>query len=251
MKPAQVKKLAPERSLGENAARIVRARLIELHSFAPAAVNGDQEAQHDMRIAAKRLRYVLEATESCFGAPARLARRRARDLQDILGEIHDCDVMLPRAEGHLLDLRELDAERIRQRAGSAPDLDPRLATSARHRTAFRGLEVLGVYLIARRKLLVDRFIEFWQTQEQEQAWARLDAAAAAKLDQERKLRREAKRARRAREALERAQKAEVAAAARVRRAADRVASTDGRDRLGGSEGAGGAETRPPDGEELD
>ena len=37
--------------------------------------------QHDMRIAAKRLRYVLEATEFCFGRTGQVARRRARDLQ--------------------------------------------------------------------------------------------------------------------------------------------------------------------------
>jgi hypothetical protein len=29
-------------------------------------------------------------TGFCFGRPADTARRRARDLQDILGEIHDC-----------------------------------------------------------------------------------------------------------------------------------------------------------------
>ena len=52
-----------------------------------------------MRIAAKRLRYVLEITESCFGAEADAARRAVKDLQGVLGDIHDCDVMLPRVEG--------------------------------------------------------------------------------------------------------------------------------------------------------
>ena len=51
-----------------------------------------------MRIAAKRLRYVLEITESCFGEEAVAARRAARELQSVLGDIHDCDVMLPRVE---------------------------------------------------------------------------------------------------------------------------------------------------------
>ena len=78
-----------------------------------------------MRIAAKRLRYVLEATGFCFGRPADRARRRARDLQDVLGELHDCDVMLPRVDEHV----EAPARRGRgrpcaARAGDAEDLEP-------------------------------------------------------------------------------------------------------------------------------
>ena len=66
-------------------------------SFADAASEpGAGAAQHDMRIAAKRLRYVLEITEGCFGPEARRGRRGARDLQSVLGDIHDCDVMAPR-----------------------------------------------------------------------------------------------------------------------------------------------------------
>ena len=129
-----------------------------------------------MRIAAKRLRYILETTEFCFGKPAQTARRRARDLQDLLGELHDCDVMLPRVEAHLAELRAEDAAAVRERAGDSPDLDPRLAARAQHRTAYRGLEVLAVYLQARRRLLFDRFREFWVEQERAGTWKRLEQA---------------------------------------------------------------------------
>ena len=54
------------------------------------------KAQHDMRIAVKRLRYVLELGDGCFGPYTRTALRRTKELQDVLGEIHDCDVALPR-----------------------------------------------------------------------------------------------------------------------------------------------------------
>src|SRR5437762_2524292 len=141
----------PAEQLADNAARIVRVRLEEMRSFAPRALEPRAvRAQHDMRIAAKRLRYVLEATEFCFGRPAEVARRRARDLQDVLGELHDCDVMLPRVERHLAGLRQADAAAVRERAGNASDLEPALAARAPHRTSYRGLEILIVYLHARR-----------------------------------------------------------------------------------------------------
>src|SRR5207342_2999302 len=114
LKPKGVKKLDPSGPLADNAARIVRVRLDELRSFAPRALKpGEVRAQHDMRIAAKRLRYVLETTGFCFGRPAEVARRRARDLQDALGELHDCDVMLPRVRRHLDDLCNADAAAVR------------------------------------------------------------------------------------------------------------------------------------------
>ena len=149
MKARRVKKLDPGAPLSENAARIVKVRLDEMRSFTPKALKpGRVRQQHDMRIAAKRLRYVLEATEFCFGRSGEVARRRARDLQEILGELHDCDVMLPRVEQHLAELRDADAAAVRQRAGDADDLDPALAARAPHRTSYRGLQILTVYLLS-------------------------------------------------------------------------------------------------------
>ncbi len=120
MKARPVKKLDPSHSLGENAARIIQVRLDEMKSFAPRALDGKMKAQHDMRIAAKRLRYVLEVTGFAFGKPADTARRRARDLQDILGEIHDCDVMLPRVREHLKQLQRGDAAAVASEGRQGP-----------------------------------------------------------------------------------------------------------------------------------
>jgi hypothetical protein len=218
VKARPVKKLDPSRSLAENAARIIQVRLDEMVSFAPKALDGKVKDQHDMRIAAKRLRYVLEVSGFAFGRPADTARRRARDLQDILGEIHDCEVMLPRVRRHLKELQLADAEVVRKKAGDAPDLDPRLAAQSPHRTAYRGLDVLIVYLEARRQLLFDRFVAFWRRQEETGTWRRLERSVEKTLDRAREARRAAKRAAKAQERLEAAERARQEAAARAKRA---------------------------------
>jgi hypothetical protein len=223
VKARRVKKLDPGQSLGENAARIVAVRLDELRSFAPKALKPDGvKQQHDMRIAAKRLRYVLETTEFCFGRSGEVARRRARDLQDILGELHDCEVMLPRVERHLAELREADAGAVRERAGDADDLDPALAAKSPHRTSYRGLEILMVYLQARRSLLFDRFGVFWAAQERSGTWDRLERSSERVLRDARERRRAAKRAERARRELEEAERAEREAASRAAAAAEEL-----------------------------
>jgi hypothetical protein len=199
VKARRVKKLDPAATLAENASRIVRMRLAELRSFAPDAAQPDcVREQHDMRIASKRLRYVLETTEFCFGAAAQAARRRARDLQDILGELHDCDVMLPLVEAQIEELRSADTAAVREQASGAVDLDPRIAAEAPNRSAYRGLEVLAVYLGARRSLLHERFRAFWAETERDGTWNRLEHAVEEKLHHARELKRAKKHAERAR-----------------------------------------------------
>jgi CHAD domain-containing protein len=101
VKARKVKGLDPDAPFAEAAERIAEVREEELRSFWPAASDPDAaEAQHDMRIAAKRLRYVLELSAPAIGKEARDRAKQARDLQDLLGEIHDCDVMLPLLDGH-------------------------------------------------------------------------------------------------------------------------------------------------------
>jgi CHAD domain len=163
MKARKVKGLDPQGALADNAERIVRVRLDELYSFAPRALDqAESAAQHDMRIAAKRLRYVLELTTPVFGEPAATAAKHAKRLQDLLGEIHDCDETVPRVERHIARLRLEDAATLREGAGEgAPDLDPEAAREAPNRLRYRGLEALVAYLRARREVLYARFLREW------------------------------------------------------------------------------------------
>ena len=97
MKAQRVDGLDAAMTLAEAARRIVAVRTAELYAFVPEALGENaSSAMHDMRIAAKRLRYLLELVGFCFGAVGEEAQARARSLQDVLGEVHDCDVMLER-----------------------------------------------------------------------------------------------------------------------------------------------------------
>jgi CHAD domain-containing protein len=99
MRPRRVEGLDPRVPLRPNAACIIRTRLDELRGFEAEALSPDASAaQHDMRIAAKRLRYVLEIVGPCIGEEAKVARDAAKQLQSVLGDLHDCDLMLPKVE---------------------------------------------------------------------------------------------------------------------------------------------------------
>jgi hypothetical protein len=186
MKARQVKRLDPDAPFADNAERIIRVRLDELYSFVPRALDPSQErALHDMRIAAKRLRYLLELTHPFFGDYAQSAAKHAKQLQDLVGEIHDCDVMLPRVHAHLEDLRAADARELRRLAGDADDLDAALTASAPNRRAYHGQEALIVHLRGRRALLFERFVVRWQELSRKGFRPRLEDALAERPELDR------------------------------------------------------------------
>ena len=51
-------------------------------------------AHHEMRIAAKKLRYTMETYRGLYGDGLAPAIRMVKDLQDYLGDMHDCDVWI-------------------------------------------------------------------------------------------------------------------------------------------------------------
>jgi CHAD domain-containing protein len=64
------------------------------------------EALHEMRIAAKRLRYALELFQQCWGPPIEIYSKRAARLQSALGEIHDCDIWIESFGNHIVDAKK-------------------------------------------------------------------------------------------------------------------------------------------------
>jgi hypothetical protein len=177
LKARRVKALDPDGALADNAERIVRVRLDELCGFMPAAADPEEVvALHDMRIAAKRLRYILEVTGPCFGPYAKNAAKMVKELQDLLGEIHDCDMQIPETAAFAAQLLAEDAAAMRAVAGAAEDLDPALLKQAPHAREHAGLAALQAHLRARRLLLFDRFLELWREYERKGFRARLEYA---------------------------------------------------------------------------
>ncbi|MFL5895404.1 MAG: CHAD domain-containing protein [Thermoleophilaceae bacterium] len=180
MKARKVGGLDPDGSFGEAAARIAQVRLAELWSFADEALDpANGRAQHDMRIAAKRVRYLLELSEPCFGALARDGAKAARELQDLLGEIHDCDVFVERIQHHLHEIRAGDvAAAVAGAPRHADDLDPR-ELDGDGAAKYRGLERAVVYFEARRRVIHRRFAERWWALERRSFRERLEEGLTA------------------------------------------------------------------------
>jgi hypothetical protein len=172
VKARRVKGLDPRGSLADNAEKIVLVRLDELCSFMPQAADPEEiTALHDMRIAAKRLRYILEVTGDAFGPYAgRNAVKATKDLQDLLGEIHDCDVQLPEVAAFLEELMAEDA--------AAAGADPKDLARTPHRRTYQGLVALQVHLRARRRVLFADFLEMWRDLERKGYAARLAFAVS-------------------------------------------------------------------------
>jgi CHAD domain-containing protein len=174
VKARKVKGLDGGMPLADAAELIVRTRLGELCRLAARAQEPDQvTALHDTRIAAKRLRYVLEITAECFGPYATTATKKARDIQDLLGEIHDADEMLPWLEDVRRRLRDRDAAHL---VGADLEGDPPNVA------AYRGLERLDVELYARRAKLFADWTELWLELQRQGFRARLEHAVTERVN---------------------------------------------------------------------
>ena len=87
-----------------NARLIAKERLAELYQWEPTA---DEPANvhglHDMRIAAKRLRYTFEVFEDVLPVDGKAVVSELTRIQDELGDLHDSDVMIALLQMRLSD----------------------------------------------------------------------------------------------------------------------------------------------------
>lgn len=82
-------------STGEAARLIVRIRLEEIYDWAPFVENSYYSKElHNLRIAAKRLRYTLELFDDALPRQNKNIIQELTQLQDELGLLHDSDVLI-------------------------------------------------------------------------------------------------------------------------------------------------------------
>ncbi|HZU14408.1 MAG TPA: CHAD domain-containing protein [Chloroflexota bacterium] len=169
MAPARKIALRCRAPLLETARTILGARIEDVEDRR-AAITGptNPEALHALRIAAKRLRYSLETFDVCFpGNDALIAADRVRALQDILGRIHDLDVL----DGLLVDrlaLMDDESRRPALEVARTPADDEsrrRLLTdivSGRDASARLGLLLIIAAKADERRMHYAQFETLWQ-----------------------------------------------------------------------------------------
>lgn len=123
--------LDPNAPLDINARRILRTRVGEFYSYEP--VVGDPLAVqplHDLRIAAKRLRYSLELFPDTFGEAGKQQIDRIKAIQEALGNLHDIDVRIELICSELIDLHKEQLDQLHHAlASSDPSTYDALTTS--------------------------------------------------------------------------------------------------------------------------
>ena len=107
--------IAHDATFREAAASAVEVRAEEVFSFRDRALDRtDIEGVHDMRVATRRLRAVMEIFAVCFPAKQhKRALREVKNLADVLGERRDPDVMIDGLEGVARKLASADRAGIR------------------------------------------------------------------------------------------------------------------------------------------
>jgi CHAD domain-containing protein len=140
------------------ASRIAR-RLATLLSYEEWVHNPDAIAEHHaIRIAAKKLRYTLEVYGPLYRRGLKKPLSRIKKIQEILGDLHDCDVWIDTVMVMLVK------ERLTSQAAGRQKMRVSKVTRYKHFLAEREKE---------RKILYQRFVRFWDSLMRSRLWDEL------------------------------------------------------------------------------
>ncbi|MCK9632046.1 MAG: CHAD domain-containing protein [Methanoregula sp.] len=139
------------------AALRIESRLEDMRAFEPWVEHADAVAEHHaMRIAAKKLRYTMEVYAPVYRLGLQKPISRVKKVQEILGDIHDCDVWIDTVTRLLL------RERGRFRSQDAKT-QPDTATLASLRLFLQERE-------RERVQLHRRFMRYWESLTRAGTW---------------------------------------------------------------------------------
>ena len=97
----------PDPSYLDMARSVILDRLKELEKLSNGLYRPlKAKPLHDMRIAAKRLRYAIELFQECWGADIVPFAAETARLQTSLGDLHDCDVWIESFGEHILESKK-------------------------------------------------------------------------------------------------------------------------------------------------
>ncbi len=142
------------------AALRIGSRLHAMRSYEPWVDHPDAVAEHHaMRIAAKKLRYTMEVYGPAYRDGLKKSHTQVKKLQEVLGDLHDCDVWIDHVTRMLLK------ERGRTRAGKKR---PDTATLASLRLFLQDRE-------RERIAIHSRFVQYWKSLDEKKAWDAVQA----------------------------------------------------------------------------
>jgi hypothetical protein len=181
-KAKRVKGIDCRTSVADNARKIINVRLNEMLSFSEYVSDPAYVTElHDLRIAAKRLRYTLELFRFAFPGEISKLIDEVKEIQEHIGDMHDADVMIER----ITEVVESDAHQRMQRLleiasavdrGTVAQRHQRIRSAMTNRTTPRD-EIALYTLIAHRADDRDsayaRFVTTWRRMEESEFPRRL------------------------------------------------------------------------------
>lgn len=141
----------------------IRLRLEDFLAYEPHVAYPERVAElHQMRIAAKHLRYTLEIFEPLYTRALRKPLKIVKEIQELLGQVHDCDVWI----GYVPWFVEKERARTLEYFGEAVPAQAFIP----------GLYALEADRREQRLRSYYMFRRFWELTQEKGIWERIRAA---------------------------------------------------------------------------
>lgn len=141
----------------------IRLRLEDFLAYEPHVAYPERVAElHQMRIAAKHLRYTLEIFEPLYARALRKPLKIVKEIQELLGQVHDCDVWI----GYVPWFVEKERARTLEYFGEAVPAQAFIP----------GLYALEADRREQRLRSYYMFRRFWELTQEKGIWERIRAA---------------------------------------------------------------------------